>query len=324
MKAITHLNYGGPDLLAVAKVAEPQVGNGEVLVRVQTAAVNKGDWHILTGKPYLIRLAGYGLCKPKRQVFGQEFAGIVEDVGHGVTKFAPGDRVFGEVVGGAFAQRICVKEESIASIPDGVSVEEAAAIPSSALTALQGLREHGQVQAGQKVLIIGAAGGVGTFAVQLAKHFGAEVTGVCSSINKDFVSELGADHVIDYTASDFALGEQRYDLIFDLVGNRTLADCCRVLAENGVYVGCTGEGNDWVGPIGRMLEMAFYSLTRRARTVGFVVKPNAEDMAYVADLVASGKISPAIGERYDWADVTEALRRQGTGHVRGKNVLVVN
>jgi len=297
MKAITHLRYGGVEALAVENMAKPVVGDDEILVRVRTAAVNKGDWHVLTGKPYLIRLAGYGFCQPKNSGFGQELAGSVEAVGQNVQAFQPGDEVFGEIKSGAFAEYVCVGAGEVALKPTELAFEDAAALPSSALTALQGLRDHGQIKSGHKVLINGASGGVGTFAVQLAKFYGAEVTGVCSEANVELVCSLGADHVVDYGATDFTKGRQRYDLIFDIVGNRSLADIRRVLRPDGVYVACAGEGGDWFGPMGRMIRMGLTSSFGGPRMVSYVTKPNPVDLAFVADLVVAGRISPVIGRR---------------------------
>ncbi len=321
MRAIIHTKYGTDDALTLREVPKPEVGDDEILIRVLTAAVNKGDWHLMTGKPYLIRLMGYGVRKPKQAIFGQELAGRVEAIGKNVTKFQPGDEVFGKIAGGAFAESVCVSESKVVSKPATVSFEQAAATPVSGLTALQGLRDIAKVQPGQKVLINGASGGVGTFAVQLAKYLGAEVTGVCSTRNVEVVRELGADHVIDYTETDFTKQKHAYDVIFDIVGNRSLSDNLRALKPKGVYVGCAGQGGDFLGPIPRFLRMGLLSLVKRQGLVSFVAKPNPEDLTFLAERLAAGDIQAAISQRWDFDQVAEALRVSGTGRTQGKMVI---
>ena len=323
MNAIFHLRYGESETLSLGDVARPIPADDEVLVKIQFAAVNKGDWHILTGKPYLVRVAGYGLCNPKHKGFGQEFSGRVVGLGANVSTVALADDVFGEIASGAFAEFAVVKATEVAEVPEGVTLEQAASIPSSALTALQGLRDHGQLKTGDKVLINGASGGVGTFAVQLAKFLGAEVTGVCSTDNVALVASLGADQVIDYTKTDFTAGTMQYDLIFDLVGNRSLSDLRRILAPAGTHVACAGEGGDWFGPMGRMMQMGLIMALGRGRMVSYITKPNAVDLTFVAELVAAGRVRPVIGRRCELVEVPEAVQYQGSGRVRGKTIVAI-
>src|SRR5436305_3938804 len=245
MKAIVYTHYGSPDVLQFKEVAKPTPKDNEVLVKVRAASADAGNWHLLRAKPFLMRLMGFGLLKPKHKILGAAVAGRVEAVGRNVTQFQPGDEIFGDVSKcgwGAFAEYVCAREDALALKPANVTFEEAAAVPLAAVTALQGLRAKGQIQPGQKVLIHGASGGVGTFAVQIAKSFGAEVTGVCSTRNVDMVRSIGADHVIDYTQEDFTKSGQRYDLILEMGGNRSLADLRRVLTPGGTLVLVGGEG----------------------------------------------------------------------------------
>src|SRR5437588_11520260 len=233
MRAIVYHTYGSPDVLKLEEVQKPVPQDDEVLVKVHATSVNAGDWHLLRAKPFLMRLMGYGLLKPKNSILGSDIAGRVEAVGRNVTQFQQDDEVFGNIRGG-FAEYVCAREDALVLKPANLSFEEAAAVPMAAVTALQGLRDKGQIQPGQKVLIHGASGGVGTFAVQIAKSFGAEVTGVCSTRNLDMARSIGADQVIDYTQEDFTQNGQRYDLIFDAVGNRSVSDCKRALSPNGI------------------------------------------------------------------------------------------
>lgn len=324
MKAISQPAWGGPEVLQLVEVARPQVPEAGVLVRVMAASVHKGDWHMLTGKPYLIRLAGFGFSAPKRTIPGMAVAGRVAAVGQSVTVFKVGDEVFGEIGGGGFAEYVCVTEKELALKPASVSFEDAATLPISSTTALQGLRDAGRLKPGQSVLINGAAGGVGTFAVQLAKALGAEVTAVCSTGNVALVQSLGADHVIDYKQEDFTQGIPRFDVILDLVGNRSATACRRVLKEGGRLVAVAG-GNEyeWTGPLFPILTGMAGNLFSSKTFVPLAAKPTAQDLKIVADLVAAGKVKPFIDQRFSLAQVSDALRLQGQGHARGKSVIRV-
>jgi NADPH:quinone reductase-like Zn-dependent oxidoreductase len=292
-------------------------------VKVVATGLHRGDWILLTGKPYLLRLMGFGLLAPKHPIPGMAVAGVVEAVGRNVRRFSPGDAVFGEIGGGGFAEYVCVHEHELAPKPAGVGFEEVATLPVSATTALQGLRDAGRLQAGQSVLINGAAGGVGTFAVQIAKALGARVTAVCSTANVEMVKSLGADDVIDYTQADFTAQDQRYDVILDLVGNRPLAACRRVLAERGRFVACAGgTENDWTGPMLATLLGVAGNLFSTQVFVPLAAKPNQQDLATVAGFVAAGQVRPVIGRRFALHEVTEGMRYLGTGHSRGKSVIV--
>jgi NADPH:quinone reductase-like Zn-dependent oxidoreductase len=323
MTAIVHPRYGTPDVLALEEVERPVPGAGEVLVRVHAANASIGDHHVVTGKPYLIRLTPYGgLPRPKHRVPGTTMAGTVVAAGADVTGFRPGDEVFGEAKRGAFAEYIVVPANLIAPKPANLSFEEAAATPW-AITALQGLRDAGRLQAGQKVLINGASGGQGTWAVQLAKALGAHVTAVCSTRNVEMVRGLGADEVIDYTKDDFAAGGARFDLMLDLVGNRSLSDCRRAIVKRGTYVACSGGGGDWIGPMFRILGVMLLGLFTRQRLKSFIVEPNQSDLLFVKELVEAGQARPVIERRYPLRDVGEALRHVGEGHTRGQTVIQV-
>ncbi len=321
MKGIAHTAFGDSATLVLGEVDRPAVGAGEVLIQVKVAAVNKGDWHVMTGLPYLIRLAGYGVTTPKHAVLGQEIAGVVAEVGRDVTEFSVGDEVFGEVPHGGFAEYVCASVDRIAHKPATLPFEAAAALPT-ALTALKALRDVADLQPGQHVLLNGASGGVGTFAIQLAKHFGAVVTAVCSGRNAAFVRELGADHVIDYTKEDFVAAEHRYDLVLDLVGNRTLAECRRVLKREGMYISSAGQGGDWFGPMGRMFGALLTNMVV-PQTMTFLSPPDASALAFLAQLHAEGVLCPAIGKRCTLAEVPEALAHQGSGRTRGKTIVTL-
>lgn len=324
MKAISQPAWGGPEVLQLVEVARPQVPDEGVLVRVMAASVHKGDWHMLTGKPYLIRLAGMGFSQPKRPIPGMAIAGRVEAVGRNVTIFKVGDEVFGEIGGGGFAEYVVVTEKELALKPALVSFEDAATLPVSSTTALQGLRDAGKLQPGQSVLINGAAGGIGTFAVQLAKALGAEVTGVCSTGNVALVQSLGADHVIDYKQEDFTVGSPRFDVILDLVGNRSAAACRRVLKEGGRLVAVAGGIEyEWTGPLFPILQGLLGNLFTSKTFVPLGAKPNTQDLKTMVELVAAGKVKPVIDQRFSLAQVPDALRLQGQGHARGKSVIRV-
>jgi NADPH:quinone reductase-like Zn-dependent oxidoreductase len=319
MKAIIQTRYGSPDVLRLEDVDKPTPGDDEVLVRVREAAVNIGDWHLLRGVPYVIRL-GLGLRKPRRRTPGRDIAGHVEAVGRNVTDFVPGDEVFGWC-GGAFAEYVCTSETHLLPKPANLTLEQAAAVGDSAFTALAAVRDQGRVQPGQRVLINGASGGVGTFAVQIAKAFGAHVTAVCSTRNVDLVRSLGADEVIDYQQQDFAETRSRYDVMLDLVGNRSLAECRRVLTPRGTYVivGVRDAGR-WLG-LGRQAKALLLAPFVRHHMRVFVVKHTREDLGVLRRLVEAGQVVPVIEKRYALSDAPDALRHQGEGHPRGKIIL---
>jgi NADPH:quinone reductase-like Zn-dependent oxidoreductase len=320
VRAIIYDKYGSPDVLELREIDTPVVADDGVLVRVRAASVNPYDWHFLTGTPYIVRTEA-GLLKPKREVLGVDFAGTVEAVGKDVEQFQPGDEVFG-ARNGAFAEYVCARK-AVAHKPANVTFEQAAAVPVAALTALQGLRDKGQIQAGQKVLINGASGGVGTFAVQIAKSFGAEVTGVCSTPNVDIVRSIGADRVTDYTQEDFTRGDQRHDLMLDVAGNRSWSDCKRVLVDKANWVVVGGPKNNcWIGPLGHAVKLRFASLGRSRSVVApFLAKMNKEDLVVLRELLEAGSVTPVIDRQYALSEVPEALRYVGEGHARGKVII---
>ncbi|MDX6413533.1 MAG: hypothetical protein QOH23_943 [Gaiellaceae bacterium] len=322
MRAMVYENYGLPEVLELREIDPPPLTNDGVLVRVRAASVNPFDWHMLTGTPYLARLQA-GLRKPKSQVLGVDFAGTVEAVGKDVTAFQPGDDVYGGR-GGAFGEYVCVRK-SVAHKPANLSFEDAAAVPMAATTALQALRNKGRVQAGQRVLVNGASGGVGTFAVQLAKSFGAEVTGVCSTRNVETVRSLGADHVIDYTKEDFTQSGGSFDVLVDIAGNHSWSECKRVLGENATMIVVGGrKTNRWIGPMGDAVRRRLASVPG-SRTVAapFLAQLNKEDLDVLRELLEAGKVKPVIENRYELRDVPEALRYVGAGHAKGKVVISV-
>jgi len=321
MKAIVCRGYGPPRVLRLEEVDQPVPGDAEVLIRVRAAAVNPLD-KVFRGTPYVLRPL-FGLRKPRDTRPGRDVAGQVEAVGRSVTRFKPGDDVFG-VCRGAFAEYACGAESKLAPKPAAVSFEQAAAAPVAGLTALQGLRDRGQVRPGHAVLINGAAGGVGTFAVQIGKSLGAEVTGVCGSRNVELVRSLGADRVIDYTQEDFTQGTRRYDLIFDCVGNRPLMALKRLLEPEGRHlaVGVPPQGR-WIGPLGRFLKTVLFSRLVSRRFGLFLAKVRSEDLAVLAELMEAGKVRPVIDRRYALAQVPEALLYLEEGHARGKVVITI-
>ena len=323
MKAIVYDEYGPPDVLRLAEVAKPTPKEHEILVKVRAASVNPLDWHFIRGEPSIMRLHG----KPKGRIPGADVAGVVEAVGPNVTQFRAGDEVFGACRNGAFAAYVCGTEERFAPKPAALSFEQAAAIPIAGCTALQALRDHGRVQAGQSVLINGAAGGVGTFAVQFAKALGADVTGVCSTRNVGLVRSIGAANVIDYTAEDFTRQARRYDLILGVAGNAAVADMRRALAPNGqlVVVG-GGVGHDPGSgvTVPGMLALMITSLVSRLgrqRVSMYVAKIRADDLEFIADLAAAGKLTPVIDRTYSLADAADAVRHLEAGHARGKVIV---
>ena len=325
MKAITYQSYGSPDVLKCEEIEKPTAGDNQVLIKVRAASVNPLDWHYIRGTPYVMRMQS-GLRGPKVARLGVDFAGTVEAVGRDVKRFQSGDEVFGGMTG-AFAEYVCVREDrGVALKPANLTFEQAASVPVAAITALQGLRDKGQIQPGQKVLINGAAGGVGTFAVQIARSFGAEVTGVCSTRNVDMVRSIGADRVIDYTQQDFTRTEQRYDVLLDNVGNRSLSECRRVLNPRGKYVLIGGGGPDdgrWIGPLTRVLKTLVLSRFVTQDMVFFVAKLSREDLTLLGDLMQAGKVTPVIDRRYRLSGVPAAIRYLEEGHARGKVVITL-
>jgi NADPH:quinone reductase-like Zn-dependent oxidoreductase len=321
MKAIVQDRYGSPDILEFRDLGRPSPGAGEVLVRVHAAGVDPGVRHLTTGHPYLLRLLGFGLRRPKLPVRGLDFAGTVEEIGDGVTRVRPGDEVFG-VCEGAFAEYAVAKQDLVAAKPGRLSFEQAAAVPVSGGTALQALRDAGGVQPGQRVLVIGAAGGVGSFAVQLAKTFGANVTGVCSTAKTDLVRSLGADHVVDYTREDFAA--QRYDLIVDTAGLRSLSALRRALTPRGTLVLVGGEnGGKWLGGIQRVFRAALLNPFVRQRLRGLVSRVRGADLDDLRDLIEAGRLTPVLDRTYSLADAAAALGHLHAGRAAGKVVLTV-
>jgi NADPH:quinone reductase-like Zn-dependent oxidoreductase len=318
MKAMVQDEYGSTEVLELREIAKPNYGNDEVLVRVLAAGVDRGVWHMMTGLPYPIRLASSGLRTPKNPVLGMDFAGVVEAVGTNVTRFVIGDEVFGSGKG-TFAEYARVDENKLASKPKNLSFEQAAVIPTSAVTALQGLRDRAHVRPGHKVLIIGASGGVGTYAVQLAKAFGAEVTAVCSTTKMDLVRSIGADHVIDYTHDDFALGEQRYDAILDIGGNSSLSRLRHALAPKGTLVITGGETDGrWLGGVDRQLRAQMLSPFVSQKLGTFIAKVNAQDLVVLKELIEAGKVMPVVDRTYPLSQSPDAIRYLTEGHVRGK------
>ena len=326
MKAIVYRNYGSPDVLKCEEVEKPTAGDDEVLIKVRSASVNPLDWHFVRGIPYVLRMMA-GVSKPKNTRPGVDLAGRVEVVGRNVTQFKPGDEVFG-TGRGAFAEYSCAHENKLALKPARLTFEQAAAVPVAGITALQGLRDKGGLQPGQKVLINGAAGGVGTFAVQIAKSFGADVTGVCSTRNLDMVYSIGADHVIDYTKEDFTKSAQRYDLLFDNVGNRRLADCIRVVVKKGILV-MNGGGSlkenegQWLGPLVGSLSALVSSPFVSQKLPSILASINSNDLCVLKDLVDAGRVTPVIDRSYGLIDVPDAIRYLEEGHARGKVVITV-
>jgi NADPH:quinone reductase-like Zn-dependent oxidoreductase len=319
MKAIVYHNYGSPDVLKCEEIEKPTAGLDEVLIKVRAASVNPADWHYMRAEPYLIRIMT-GLRKPKVTRLGVDVAGQVEAVGRNVTQFKPGDNVFG-ACRGSFADYVCASESALVLKPENVTFEQAAAAPVAGFTALQGLRDKGQVRPGQKVLINGAAGGVGTFAVQIAKSFGADVTGVCSTRNVDMVRSIGADRVIDYTREDFTTSGQRYDLILDCFATRSLLACRRALNPEGVYIIVGGPIESMIGLLARMIKAPLLSRFVSQKFVMFLARSNKEDMTAVGELMEAGKVTPVIDRRYRLCEVPEAVRYLEEGHARGKVII---
>jgi len=324
MKAIVQDRYGSPDALELREVGKPVADDNEVLVRVHAAGVNAYDWHLMRGDPYLARVT-LGFGRPKMKIRGRDFAGRVEAVGRDVKRFRLGDEVFGEV-DGAFAEYVCVPDNVLEAKPANLTFEQAAAMPLAGNTALMGLRDLGRVQPGQQVLVNGASGGVGTFAVQIAKSFGAEVTGVCSTRNVDLVRSIGADHVIDYTREDFTRNGRRYDVVFDLVGNRSLTEFRRALTPAGTLIlsgGGVSRGGSLIGPMGLILRGQVLSRFVRHRLLVLTATPSKENLATLRELAESGRVSPVIDRTYPLSEVPEAIRYLEVEHARAKVIITV-
>jgi NADPH:quinone reductase-like Zn-dependent oxidoreductase len=315
------------DVLELREVEKPTPKDNEVLLKVHAASVNPADWHLLRGKPYIARLQ-LGLRKPKDSVLGCDVAGQVEAVGKNVTMLQPADEVFGSPFMhgfGAFAEWVCISEGLLAPKPATLSFDHAAAVPLAALTALQGLRDHGRIEPGHRVLIVGASGGVGTFAVQIAKSFDAEVTGVCSTRNVEIVRSLGAEHVIDYTQEDFTQsGQKKYDLIFQLAGTRSPSECRRALTSKGTLVLISGDSDrHLIGPVDRIIKALVLSPFVSQKMASFTVKPNKEDLQFLKQLIEAGKLTPMIDRTYPLSEVLEAIRYLEGGRARGKVVVTM-
>jgi NADPH:quinone reductase-like Zn-dependent oxidoreductase len=326
MTAVVQDRYGSSEVLELRDISKPEIGEGDVLVRVRAAGVNPGDWAIMGGLPYIARPV-YGLRKPKNQVRGTDVAGQVEAVGASVTRFRPGDEVFGssKQLGGAFAEYAVASQDALAAKPANLTFEQAAAVPMAGYVALQALRDHGKVKAGQKVLVNGASGGIGTFAVQIAKALGAEVTGVTSTRNVDLVRSLGADHVIDYTKEDFTRRGHRYDFILDNVANHSLSDLRRALTPTGTLVpNGGGFEHRWVASGGRLIgaKVSFAFASQKVAT--FIVSPNQENLIALRELIEAGKVTPVIDRTYPLGETRQAIDHVGGGHARGKIVVAVS
>jgi NADPH:quinone reductase-like Zn-dependent oxidoreductase len=323
MKAVVYCDFGPPEVLQLQDVEKPVAGDDQIVVRVRAAGVNPLDWHYMRGTPYLGRL-DMGLRRPKVTRLGVDFAGTVESAGRNVTQFKPGDEVFGGRTG-AFAQYVAVRaDRAVVLKPANLSFEQAATVPVAAITALQALRDKGAVRPGQKVLINGASGGVGTFAVQIAKSLGAEVTGVCSTRNVDMVRSIGADHVVDYTREDFTTGAERYDVIIDNVGNHSLSAVRRVLKPEGRYVMVGGPSGRWVDPLPRAFGAIAMSWFVSQDMRFFIAELNKQDLTVLRDLMQAGKVTPVIDRRYSLSEVQAAVRYLETGRARGKVVVTVD
>ena len=321
MKAVVRTRYGSPDVLELRELDTPVPADDEVLVRVRAASVNRADWYSLTGRPWIARPMS-GLRRPKSDRLGTDFAGTVEAVGRHVTTFRPGDEVFGGR-DGALAEYVCVREErAIAPKPANVTFEQAGAVGVAGLTALQGLRDKGGLEAGERVLVNGASGGVGTFAVQVAKALGAEVTGVCSPENVELVRSLGADHVVDYTRDDFTRGERRYDLVFDVAGSRPWSQLKRVLEPEGAIVLVGGPiSNRLFGPLGHVVKISLATMRGSRSSVFFIAKFDKADLEDLCRLLAEGKLTPVVDRQYDLSEIADAFRYMGEGHAHAKVVV---
>ncbi|HTT23815.1 MAG TPA: NAD(P)-dependent alcohol dehydrogenase [Candidatus Sulfotelmatobacter sp.] len=322
MKAIVYRRYGSPEVLSLEEMEKPQPSEDEVLIKVRAASVNPYDWHFMRGEPYFLRMLT-GVARPKSPRLGADVAGDVETVGKNVAQFKPGDAVFG-TCHGSFAEYVCGIPSRLASNHQNLNFEEAACIPIAALTALQALRDKARLRPGHKVLINGAAGGVGTFAVQIAKNFGAEVTAVCSTRKLQIVRSIGADQVIDYARDDFTKGSQRFDVILDLVGNHPLSSCGRIMNAHGIYVGAGGTTDPWmIEPLAQMLTAVGLSLYGGRKFTSLLARIHPSDLSFVAELMQTGKVTPVIDRRYTLQEVPDAMRYVEEGHAGGKVVIGV-
>lgn len=322
MRAAVQHRYGPPSVLESSEVGMPLPGRGDALVKVGAASVHPGDYFVMIGEPYMVRLA-FGLRRPRHGIPGRDLAGVVTAVGRDVTALSPGDEVFGWSTEGTLAEYACVPADNLVSVPANLSIVDAAAVPTSAMTALQAVRDIANVRPGQTVLVTGASGGVGSFAVQIATAFGAEVTGVCSTRNADLVRSLGADHVIDYTTTDFTRAEKRYDVILDNVEAQPLSAVRRALTPTGILIPNSGRGGRWLGPLGRIVRARVLSGFTRQRLKPFLSVEKREDLLTLADLLASGQVTPVIDRTYSLDEAADALRYVGAGHTRGKVVITV-
>lgn len=323
MKAVVQDRYGSPDVLELREVEQPVAGDGEVLVRVHAAGLDQGVWHLMAGLPYLVRISGVGLRAPKNPIRGVDVAGRVEAVGENVTRFQPGDEVFG-TCRGSFAEYACARADRLVPKPAALGFAQAAAVPVSGCTALQAVRDHGKVRPGDRVLVVGAGGGVGTFAVQLAKALGAEVTGVCSTTKTDLVRSIGADRVVDYTREDFADGRSRYDVVLDIAGNRPLSRLRRALAPEGTLVLVGGEGGGrWLGGVDRQLRALVLSPFVRQELRTWIASQPTDDLEELRELLEAGKITPVVDRAFLLSEVPEAVRYLREGRARGKVVVTV-
>jgi len=322
MKAMVQDTYGSAEVLELRDIDKPEIGDDQVLVRVRAAGVNPADWAIMSGLPYIARPV-YGLRKPKNPVRGTDVAGQVEAVGHGVTRFRPGDEVFGWCIG-AYAEYASASEDALALKPANLTFEQAASVPMAGLVALQALRDHGNVQAGQSVLINGASGGIGTFAVQIAKSLGSLVTGVCSTRNMDLVRSIGADHVIDYTVDDFTRSGQLYDFILDNVANHSLSDLRRAVTPTGALVpNGGGFDNHWFASGGRVIRANVLKRSTDHRLRPFLLSPKLEDLVFLKELIEADKVTPVMDRTYQLTETPQAIALVGEGHARGKVVITV-
>ena len=319
MKAIVYYRYGSPDVLKLEEIEKPTAAPDEVLIKVSAASLNPLDFHFMRGKPFVIRLMA-GMRQPKDRRLGRDVSGRVEAVGGNVAEFKVGDEVFG-MCRGAFAEYALAAQSELITKPDNLTFEQAACVPVAALSALQGLRDKGKIQAGQKVLITGASGGVGTFAVQIAKTFGALVTGVCRTGNVEMVRSIGADRVIDYTQEDFTDTGERYDLILDCYATHSLTEYRRASNPKGIYVGVGGPVGSMSGLVAELVKQVAFSLAVSQKFITFMTKPNKEDLTVIRELIESGKVTPVIDRRYSLDEAPEAIRYLGEGHARGKIVI---
>lgn len=324
MRAMVYERYGRPEeVLELREIPRPSPSDGEVLVRVRASSVQPLDWHLLTGTPYFFR-PQFGFPRPRRNVPGADISGVVEEVGAGVTRFAPGDEVFAEIPGKGLAEFAVIPETNLVTNPSNVDFDGAAAIGVAGLTALQGLREWGGMQAGDEVLINGSSGGVGTFAVQIAKALGGTVTAVCSTGNVETARRLGADKVFDYTREDFVAAGDRFDVFFDGVGNRSLHDCIEVLKPGGVYVAVSGPKAPWLGPVPRLLAASLrFRFTDRRLSAFKTAEQNTHDLTSLKELIETGQVTPVIDRRYPLTEAAAALAYVGEGHARGKVIVTI-